>query len=92
VQRLKHSELQSLSEALLELYSPGPHADFPARVSAILGRCLSFDCLAYHEIVDNENQRAICFPEIPFDTQAFVHTSINIPPGTPLRGTTWNPV
>lgn len=38
---------------------------------AILGRCLSFDSLAYHEIVDNQNQRALSYPEIPFDLQAF---------------------
>jgi DNA-binding CsgD family transcriptional regulator len=69
--RLRHQELKALSEALLELYSPGPHADFPNRVSAILRRCLSFDSLAYHEIIDNQNQRALFYPEIPFDTQAF---------------------
>ena len=69
--RLRHFELTALSEALLELHSPGPHADFPARVSAILRRSLSFDCLAYHEIVDNQNQRAIFCPEIPFDAQIF---------------------
>ena len=69
--RLRHLELRTLSEALLELHSPGPHDDFPARVSAILRRCLPFDCLAYHEIVDNQNQRAIFSPEIPFDAQIF---------------------
>ena len=69
--RLRHQELKAFSEALLELYSPGPHADFPDRVSAILRRCLSFDLLAYHEIVDNQNQRAIVYPDTPFDMQAF---------------------
>ena len=38
--RLDHSELKALSDALLALYSPGPHADFPARVFAVLRRSL----------------------------------------------------
>jgi DNA-binding CsgD family transcriptional regulator len=69
--RLDHSELKALSDALLALYWPGPHADFPARVSAVMRRSLPFDCLAYHEIVDNQNQRAIFYPEIPFNAQIF---------------------
>jgi DNA-binding CsgD family transcriptional regulator len=69
--RLRHQELKAFSEALLELYSPRPLADFPDNVSASLRRCLSFDSIAYHEIVDNQNQRAISYPEIPFDLQAF---------------------
>jgi DNA-binding CsgD family transcriptional regulator len=69
--RLRHLELRTLSEALLQLHSPGPHDNFPARVSAILRRFLPCDCLAYHEIVDDQNQRGICYPEIPFDTQIF---------------------
>jgi DNA-binding CsgD family transcriptional regulator len=71
MERLRHHDLKILSESLLELYSPGPHADFPARVSAILARSLSFDCLAYHEIVDGQSQRTVFSPEIPFDTEAF---------------------
>lgn len=69
--RLGHQQLKAVSEALLTLYAPGPHADFPARVVDALRRCLAFDCLAYHEIVDNRNQRAVCSPEIPFDTEIF---------------------
>lgn len=69
--RLRHQELKALSEALLGLYSPVPHADFPPCVSAILRRRFSFDCLAHHEIVDNQNQRALFSPEITFDIQAF---------------------
>jgi DNA-binding CsgD family transcriptional regulator len=69
--RLKYSELKALSGALLELHSPGPHADLPARVCRTLRRCLSFDSLAYHEIVDDQNQRAVAIPEIPFDAAAF---------------------
>jgi len=51
--RFKHSELQALSTTLLELYSPGPYADFPARVYTSLRHCLSFDFFDYHEIVNN---------------------------------------
>jgi DNA-binding CsgD family transcriptional regulator len=69
--RLRHQELKAFSEALLELYTPGPHADFPDRISDILRRCLSFDLLSYHEIVDNQNQRALVYPDTPFDMQAF---------------------
>jgi hypothetical protein len=85
MERLRHHDLKTLSESLLELYSPGPHADFPVRVSVILARCLSFDCLAYHEIVDGQNQRAVFSPEIPFDTEAFT-TYLNQPDNIdPLR-------
>jgi DNA-binding CsgD family transcriptional regulator len=69
--RLNHSEVKALSGALLELHSPGPNADFPSRVAHALRRCLPFDCLAYHESVDNQNQRAVFCPEIPFDAQIF---------------------
>jgi DNA-binding CsgD family transcriptional regulator len=69
--RLRHQDLKTLSESLLELYSPGSRADFPDRVSAILRRCFSFDCLAYHEIADNQSQRALTYPEFPFDMEAF---------------------
>jgi DNA-binding CsgD family transcriptional regulator len=69
--RLRHQELRALSEALLNVYSPGSYADFPASVSETLRRCLSFDSLAYHEIIDNQNQRALIIPEVPFDGAAF---------------------
>jgi DNA-binding CsgD family transcriptional regulator len=69
--RLRHQELKAFAEALLELYSPGPLADFPDKVSAGLRRCLSFESLAYHEIIDNQNQRVISYPEILFDLKAF---------------------
>jgi DNA-binding CsgD family transcriptional regulator len=69
--RLEHKNLTAVSEALLSLYAPGPYADFPARVCATVHHCLPSDCLAYHEIIDNQNQRAFFFPKIPFDTQIF---------------------
>src|SRR5262245_38050804 len=70
--RLRHQELRALSEALLDVYSPGPHADFPARVFRTLRRCLSCDFLAYHEIVDNyQNRRTVSYPEFHPDMQAF---------------------
>jgi hypothetical protein len=69
--RLRQLELRTLSEALLELYSPGPNADLPVRMYATLQRCLSFDFLGYHEITDNQNQRSVGYPEFPFDIRIF---------------------
>jgi DNA-binding CsgD family transcriptional regulator len=69
--RLRHLELRTLSEALLELYSPGRNADLPARMFTTLRRCLSFDLLGYHEITDNQNQRSVSYPEYPFDIRIF---------------------
>jgi hypothetical protein len=55
--RLKHSELESLSKALLELYAPGEYADLPSRVLRILHKCFSFEFGAYHELSGYENER-----------------------------------
>jgi hypothetical protein len=43
--RLGHKELQTLSAALLELYSPYPHADLPARMFATMRSCIAFEFL-----------------------------------------------
>jgi hypothetical protein len=69
--RLEHQNIVAVSEALLSLYAPGPNADFPVRVFRTLRRCLSFDFLGYHEIVDNRNQRGVIYPEYPFDMGIF---------------------
>ncbi|MBV8415434.1 MAG: helix-turn-helix transcriptional regulator [Verrucomicrobia bacterium] len=74
--RLGHLELRAFSEALLELYSPGPNTDLPARMFTTLHRCLSFDFLGYHEITDNRNQRGVIYPEYPFHKgifEAYLH-------------------
>jgi hypothetical protein len=64
--------LGEAAPAGISLYSPGPDADFPARVCTTLRRCLSFDFLGYHEIVDNfQNRRAVTYPEFDPDMQAF---------------------
>ena len=49
--RLKHSELQALSNTLLELYSPGPLADLPAHIFTALRHHFSCDSYNYDEFV-----------------------------------------
>jgi hypothetical protein len=69
--RLRHLELRALSEALLELYSPGPNADLPERFFNILRRCFEFDYFAYHEISDDYHPtRNITYPEYGLDVKA----------------------
>jgi DNA-binding CsgD family transcriptional regulator len=70
--RLGHSELKAFSEALLELYSPGPHADLPARLFKVLSRCISVDFFAYHEVAnDYQNERLVIYPEYGLDIKVF---------------------
>ena len=69
--RLRHQRLKTLSDALLDVYSPGPIADLPVRMFSALRSCLSFDFLGYHEITDNQNQRGVIHPEYPFDNKIF---------------------
>ena len=61
--RLRHSELEALSEILLELYSPCSYTDFPVRLFVLLRRCFSFDFFDYHEIANNRNERNFVYPE-----------------------------
>ena len=61
--RFRHSEVEALSEILLELYSPCSYTDFPARLFALLRRCFSFDFFDYHEIANNRNERNFVYPE-----------------------------
>ena len=61
--RLRHSEVEALSEILLELYSSCSYTDFPARLFALLRRCFSFDFFDYHEIANNRNERNLVYPE-----------------------------
>jgi len=61
--RLRHSEVEALSQILLELYSPCSYADFPVRLFALLRRCFSFDFFDYHEIANNRNERNFVYPE-----------------------------
>jgi DNA-binding CsgD family transcriptional regulator len=71
--RLKHFELQALSSTLLELYSPSPQANLPARFFAALKRHLSCDNYCYSEF---SNQGAACMafePALRVDTNVFNH-------------------
>jgi DNA-binding CsgD family transcriptional regulator len=61
--RLRHSEVEALSELLLELYSPCSYTDFPVRLFGLLRRCFSFDFFDYHEIANNRNERNFVYPE-----------------------------
>jgi hypothetical protein len=69
--RLKHAELQALSNTLLELYSPGPLADLPARIFAALERHVSCEHRCYHEFSD---QIAVAHKSsVQIDTATFNH-------------------
>jgi DNA-binding CsgD family transcriptional regulator len=69
--RLRHSELRVLSEALLELYNPGPDSSLPERFFTILRRCFGFDYFAYHEIFDDyQPKRNVIYPEYRLDVKA----------------------
>jgi hypothetical protein len=89
--RLGHNDIESVSQALLSLYSPGSYADFPARVNEILRRCFSFDSLAYHEIVDNQNRRTLSFPKSRLICRLLKPIWTNIRTGTHLPGTISSP-
>jgi hypothetical protein len=84
ISRLDHRKLYSLWEAVLELHAPTPYADLPRRLFEILSRCLSFDFLAYRELVDEQNERSFIYPEHNFDIRVF---------DAPLdKHSTWNTV
>src|SRR6516164_3214962 len=61
--RLRHSEVEALSQILLELYSPCSYTDFPVRLFVLLRRCFSFDFFDYREIANNRNERNFVYPE-----------------------------
>jgi hypothetical protein len=69
--RLRHLELKTLSEALLELYSPEAYVDLPGRMFFTLRRCLSFDLFGFSEILDSQNERSIIYPKNGLTLQAF---------------------
>jgi DNA-binding CsgD family transcriptional regulator len=68
--RLKHSELRTLSQALLELYASRPGSDLSERFFTIVRRCFTFDYFAYHEISDDLPKRNITYPEYGLDVRA----------------------
>jgi DNA-binding CsgD family transcriptional regulator len=69
--RLKHSELHALSKTLLELYSPCPQADLPARFFAALKRHLSCDIYCYSEFSHLNAVRMAFEPALRVDTNIF---------------------
>jgi DNA-binding CsgD family transcriptional regulator len=71
--RLSHSELRAFSKTLLDLYSPGPLADLPARVFAAGARHISCEHSAYHEFFDQNPARIVHDPEIRAETSVFNH-------------------
>lgn len=84
MQRLKHSELESLSKALLELYTPGEYLDLPSRVLRILHNCFSFELGAYHEISGYENERMIIEPDEGISLEVFTTYLRQHPSWTPV--------
>jgi hypothetical protein len=70
---LKHSELQALSNTLLELYSPCSQADLPKRFFAALERHLSCDSYCYNEFSDQIAVRMAHKPILRLDTSVFNH-------------------
>ena len=69
--RLKHSELEAFSNTLLELYSPGPQEDLPARILAALERNISCEHRCYHEFSDQIAMRVAHKPSVQIDINAF---------------------
>jgi hypothetical protein len=62
--RLRHLELRALSDTLLALYSPGPHADLPAKLFAALRRHFGCDN-SYNEFDSESAMRLVYEPEFP---------------------------
>src|SRR6516225_9088067 len=63
--RLKRSELRALSDTLLALYSPGPHADLSAKLFAALRRHFGCDNYSYNEFDSESAMRFFHEPEFP---------------------------
>jgi len=61
--RLNHSELKAFSGALLELYAPGPYADLPARLIALIRRHFCCDNYCWNEFAGQTALRTVHEPE-----------------------------
>jgi DNA-binding CsgD family transcriptional regulator len=59
---LRHQELDSLSESLLDLYSPVSAAELPERLFRLLRRFIACDFCSYHEQVGSQTQRMTTSP------------------------------
>lgn len=60
--RLRHQELDSFSESLLDLYSPASAADLPERLFRLLRRFIACDFCSYNEQVGSQTQRMATSP------------------------------
>jgi DNA-binding CsgD family transcriptional regulator len=69
--RLKHSELKTLSDTLLALYSPGPYADLPAKLFAALRRHFACDKYSYDEFDSESCMRFVHEPAFPGSLEIF---------------------
>ena len=59
---LTSSVARSLSKALLELHSAGPHTDFPTRLFASLRLCFNCDFYSFNEWTDKNVERIEIYP------------------------------
>jgi DNA-binding CsgD family transcriptional regulator len=59
---LSCSDLANLSRALIELHTPGSHADFPSRLFASLQICFTCDFYSYNELTDKSVERVEIYP------------------------------
>jgi DNA-binding CsgD family transcriptional regulator/PAS domain-containing protein len=79
---LNCSVTQSLSKALLELHSSGPHTDFPTRLFASLRLCFTCDFYSFNEWTDKKVERVELYPNWDVSLKLFKdylseHPSIN---------------
>lgn len=68
---LRHSQLQNLSRALLELYIPTSLEDLPKRVFSAASHCFSCDYVSYNEFGDNSADRIVASCELSGDVRIF---------------------
>ena len=60
--RLRPQELDSLSESLLDLYSPVSAADLPERLFRLLRRFITCDFCSYNEQVGSQTHQMVTSP------------------------------
>jgi DNA-binding CsgD family transcriptional regulator len=68
---LSCSDAQNLSRALLELHTPGPHADFPTRLFASLRLCFACDFYSFNEWTDRNVERIEIYPNWDLSLKMF---------------------
>lgn len=73
MQRLTHRELKAVSEALVELYSPAPYAEFPARLIALSRRLFSCENYCYNEFDRDKALRFVHEPAYGGELEVFNH-------------------